>query len=107
MAFIMLVFVFAISLSDGRIIPAFLTRDATSNRASIEAQDNVLATGSIYIASPDSQICEHRQIDNNTWRIRDSGSVLCDRTGAMSFQQPERSTPSRIDAIRDGFFPRK
>lgn len=106
LAFIMLVFVFALSLSDGRIFPAFLTGDNSGNTPPIEPQSSALAKGSIYITSPDSQMCEYRQIDNNTWRISNGGTVLCDQTGSL--QQPERNTmPARIGAIRDSFFPRK
>lgn len=108
LAFLMLAFVFILSLSDGRIIPAFLTRGSIDNAAPVETQASALAKGSIYIASPDSQMCEHRVIDNNTWRIRNSGTVLCDQTGSLSTRQPERNTmPARLDAIRDSFFPRK
>ena len=108
LAFIMLVFVFALSFSDGRILPAFLTADSPGSTPAIETRASTLAKGSIYITSPDSQMCEYRQIDNNTWRIRNGGTVLCDQTGSLSLQQPERNTmPARIDAIRDSFFPRK
>ncbi|ARQ01494.1 hypothetical protein DFP91_1072 [Pseudorhodoplanes sinuspersici] len=109
LAFIMLVFVFALSLSDGRIFPAFLMADASSSSAlPIESQASILAKGSIYIASPDSRMCEYREIDNSTWRIRNGGTVLCDQTGSLSLQQPDRNPmPARIDAIRDSFFPRK
>jgi hypothetical protein len=106
LAFIMLVFVFALSLSDGRILPAFLTGDSSSTTLPTETRAHALAKGSIYITSPDSQMCEYRQIDNRTWHISNRGAVPCDQTGSL--QQPERNTmPARIDAIRDSFFPRK
>jgi len=108
LAFIMLVFVFALSISDGRIIPAFLTGGTASGPESIQAQEKPLAKGSIFIASPDSQTCKHRLIDNDTWRIREQGTILCDHTGSLSLQETDRNTgPSRIEAIRDSFFPRK
>ena len=107
LAFMMLVFVFALSLSDGRILPAFLTADNHSSTPPIEVRASALAKGSIYITSPDSPICEYRQIDNNTWRIRGGGSVLCDQAEALSLQQPRNTMPARIDAIRDSFFPRQ
>lgn|GEM_PF-1895763 len=108
LAFLMLIFVFALSLSDGRIIPAFLTRDSVSEASPIETRASILAKGAIYIASPDAQTCELRQIDNSTWRISNAGTVLCDQTGSLSNQQPHRNAmPARIEAIRDSFFPRK
>ena len=106
MAFLMLLVVVALSLSDGRIIPPFLTRDTPSASAPVEAKGPALAKGAIYIASPDAQTCEYRQIDNDTWRIRNAGTVHCDYTGSLT--QPERHTmPARIEAIRDSFFPRR
>jgi hypothetical protein len=108
LAFLMLVFVIILSFSDGRILPSFLTRGSSGDIAPPETKSSTLASGSIYIASPDGQVCEHRVIDNNTWRIRNGGTVLCDHTGSLSSQQTERNTmPARIDAIRDSFFPRK
>lgn len=108
LAFTMLVFVFALSLSDGRILPAFLTGHTSSSTPPIEVRASALAKGSIYITSPDSPMCEYRQIDNDTWRIRSRGTVLCDQTGSSSLQQQDRNAmPARIDAIRDSFFPRK
>ena len=105
LAFLMLVFVAAISISDGRIIPAFLTR-AASGPDSIRVEDKPLAKGAIFIASPDSQTCKHRLIDNETWHIREQGTVLCDHTGSL--READRDTgPTRLEAIRDSFFPRK
>ena len=108
MAFLMLLVVVALSLSDGRIIPAFLTRDTPSASAPVEAKGPALAKGAIYIASPDTQTCEYRQIDNDTWRIRNAGTVPCDLTGSLFSRQPDRNTtPARLEAIRDSFFPRR
>lgn len=108
LAFVMLVFVFAISVSDGQIFPTFLTQNNSETKPSIETRASKLASGAIYIASPDAQTCELRQIDNSTWRIRNAGTVLCDQTGSLSLQHSERNAmPARIDAIRDSFFPRR
>jgi hypothetical protein len=111
LAFLMLVFVFALSLSDGHIFPDFLTRytaEAKPQASPVETRTSTLAKGSIYIASPDAQTCEHRQIDNSTWRIRSAGMVSCEQTGSFSSEQPERNAmPARLDAIRDSFLRRK
>ena len=106
LAFLMLVLVVALSLSEGRIIPAFLTGDSPSAMAPAEPKG--LSKGAIYIPSPDAQTCEYRQIDNDTWRIRNAGTVPCDHTGSLSSRQPDRNTtPARLEAIRDSFFPRR
>lgn len=109
LAFILLVFVFALSISDGRIIPAFLTRGAAGAPDTIEARESPLTQGSIYIAQPDSQTCERRVINNDTWRIRKAGTVLCENTtGSLSMQPTDRPVaPSRLEAIRDSFFPKR
>lgn len=111
LAFIMLIFVFALSLSDGHILPSFLTRHATETTPPpqpVETRAATLTKGAIYIATPDAQTCEYRQIDNRTWRIRSAGTVLCEQTGSFSTEQPERNAmPARLDAIRDSFFPRR
>jgi hypothetical protein len=107
LAALMLIFVAAATLSDGKLIPDFLTKGAPiATRASREPDNKEdLRTGTVLIAPRDGNICEHRLIDNETWRIRPNGTILCD--AAVSWQPPLRDgtyTPqSRLEAIRDGF----
>lgn len=103
LAFLMLVLVVALSWSDGRILPSFLTA-APTPPPTTEPQPRPLARGSIYVPSADSRLCEVRQIDNTTGRISRAGTVLCDQTGSLPQQDKQ---PPRIEAIRDSFFPRK
>ena len=98
-------FVIAASLSDGKLIPDFTPREApTASQAGAQQDDDDLRTGSILITPADGNICEHRLIDNETWRIRTNGTVQCD---AAVTWHPERggehTSTSRIEAIRDGF----
>jgi hypothetical protein len=104
LAALLLIFVAAATLSDGKLIPDFLTGKHSGAKTTDRNPDLDLRTGSILITPTDGNICEHRIIDNETWRIRSNGTVLCD--AAVSWR-PERDgthTPrSRLEAIRDGF----
>jgi hypothetical protein len=104
-AAVMLVFVVAMSLTDGRLIPDFAPRETpVAAVAGTQQGDDDLRTGSILITPLDGNICEHRLIDNETWRIHTNGKIQCD--GAVTWR-PERegqyTATSRIEAIRDGF----
>jgi hypothetical protein len=106
LAAVLLIFVAATSLSDGKLIPDF-TGDASSIGArtvTADEPDDDLRTGSILITPADGNLCEHRLIDNQTWRIRPNGIVQCD---AAVTWQPQRNGEytaiTRIEAIRDGF----
>jgi len=100
----MLIFVAAATLSDGKLIPDFLTRNAPATTPVAREPNNNLRTGSILITPRDGNICEHRLIDNETWRIRPNGTIPCE--AAVSWQ-PQRddiyNSQSRLEAIRDGF----
>jgi hypothetical protein len=102
-ALLMLIFVGAASLSDGQFIPNFRSGDTPVARNS-PAPDVDLRTGSVLITPKDGNICEHRLIDNATWRIRRNGVIVCDT--AVTWQ-PEQSgtytSQSRLEVIRDGF----
>jgi hypothetical protein len=105
LAVVLLVFVVAASLSDGKLVPDFTPRDApVVSRADTQSEDDNLRTGSILITPADGNICEHRLIDNETWRVRTNGTVQCD---AAVTWRPDRggeyTSTSRIEAIRDGF----
>jgi hypothetical protein len=101
LAAILLIFVIATSLSDGRLLPDFSARNAP--RASPEPADD-LRTGSILVTSADGNSCEYRVIDNDTWRIRSVGRVACDDAVKRQAERNGLYTPqSRIEAIRDGF----
>jgi hypothetical protein len=48
--------------------------------------------------------CREKLIDNDTWRIRDNGTVDCDTAlGTRPDAPPREGTPSRTDIIRKGF----
>lgn len=104
LAALLLIFVAAATLSDGKLLPGALTSQRFGVKPTDRHPDADLRTGSILITPSDGNICEHRIIDNETWRIRSSGMVLCD---AAVTWQPDREgtyTPrSRLEAIRDGF----
>lgn len=104
LAALMLIFVGAATLSDGKLIPSFLTGEAPAVTQPETRPDDALRTGSILITPKDGNICEHRLIDNATWRIRSNGTIVCD---AAVTWQPQRdgtyTSQSRLEAIRDGF----
>ncbi len=103
LAAILLIFVIATSLSDGRLLPDFSARQAAGQRASPEPAED-LRTGSILVTSPDGSNCEYRVIDNETWRIRTVGRVACDDAVKRQAARNGTYTPqSRLEAIRDGF----
>jgi hypothetical protein len=62
-----------------------------------------LSTGSMLVVSPAGNLCRESTIDNSTWRIRNKGWVDCADALAKSAATESRSTPSRIDIIREGF----
>lgn len=103
LAAILLAFVAATSLSDGKLLPDFSPL-AAPVAAPTQPDDGELRTGSILIAPRDGNICELRLIDNATWRIRPGGHVGCDEAVAWHAQRSEAYTAqARIEAIRDGF----
>jgi hypothetical protein len=106
LAAVLIVFVVAASLSDGKLIPDFLSGGAPKPVALGNTADD-LKTGSILITPSDGNICEHRLIDNETWRIRHHGFVACDEAISRTAQQTMRNPAERIEAIRDGFFAKR
>jgi hypothetical protein len=107
LAAILIVFVAAGSLSDGRIIPDFSTAEAP-RKAKVPAPGDELKTGSVFITPPDGDICEHRLIDNATWRIYPNGHVTCDVVVSRAGRpEDSRDSSRRIEAIRDGFFQKR
>jgi hypothetical protein len=103
LAAILLIFVIATSLSDGRLLPDFSARQVPAPLASSEPAED-LRTGSILVTSADGSSCEYRVIDNETWRIRTVGRVACDDAVKRQAERNGAYTPqSRLEAIRDGF----
>lgn len=104
LAALLLIFVAAATLSDGKLLPRFVNSERFGPKPADRNPDFDLRTGSILITPSDGNICERRIIDNETWRIRSNGTVVCD---AAVTWQPEREgiyTPrTRLEAIRDGF----
>lgn len=105
LALILLIFVGAASLSDGRLLPDFSSPpEATRSMSGGDA----LITGSILVVPPQGNVCEHRLIDNETWRIRPAGFVACDEAVAWNARQRQSdASPSRLEAIRSAFNPRR
>jgi hypothetical protein len=82
------------------------TMVATTRPASAPGQGRgaELATGPIVFVPRSGNDCRERVIDNDTWRIRDNGTVDCDTAlGTRSDTPPREGTPSRTDIIRKGF----
>jgi hypothetical protein len=107
LAAILLVFVAAASLSDGRLLSDFSAWHAPATRAGPDPADT-LRTGSILITPAQGNICEHRIIDNETWRIRPGGHIACDDALKWQAERNGAYTPqTRLEAIRDGFFSKR
>jgi hypothetical protein len=106
LAAVLIVFVIAGSLSDGKIIPDF-SASAVKPEPAGPTPDEELKTGSIYITPADGNVCEHRLIDNATWRIRPNGHVNCDGPVSWAAQEATRNSAQRMEAIREGFFQKR
>ena len=107
LAAILLTLVVAMSISDGRLIPDFSAARKSVAERPVPAVDD-LRTGSILITPADGNLCEHRIIDNDTWRIRRNGTIACDKAlGWAAEYSGGAATPSRIEAVRDSFFPKR
>lgn len=107
LAAVLIVFVVAASLSDGKLIPDFISGRAPKTPIVGNPADDELKTGSILITPSDGNICELRLIDNETWRIRHNGFVTCDEAVSWTALQAIRNPAERIEAIRDGFFTKR
>ncbi len=104
LAAILLTFVVAASLSDGHLIPDFITRGNPVVAESPQPADDDLRTGSILITPRDGNICELRLIDNRTGQIRPGGNVECnDAVTWHPVRSDAYTAQSRIEVIRDGF----
>lgn len=102
----MLIFVAAASYSDGKLIPDFVRKNRpAADRAQHDSDKNdKLRSGSVLITSRDGNVCERREIDNATWRVRPAGRVECDEAVTWHPRGDDVYTAqSRIEAIRDGF----
>lgn len=63
-----------------------------------------LATGPIVFLPLTGNQCRQKLIDNNSWRIRDVGTVDCDvALGNRLNSPPREGMPSRVEIIRNGF----
>jgi hypothetical protein len=108
LAVILLIVVVATSLIDGKLIPDFAALSSRVNPGGNRQPDgDHLRTGSILITPGQGNICEHRLIDNETWRIRSNGTIQCDEAVAWHADRGDVTWTSRIEAIRDGFFPKR
>jgi hypothetical protein len=108
LAAILLVLVVAMHWSTGGpLIHDFLLGKNRDTKADRPVSGDALTTASIFIAPHEGNICEHRRIDNATWVIRRDGYVTCDDVLSGSSSRSEMGAPTRIEAIRDGFFQRR
>ena len=94
-----LILVGAASLTGGKLLADFVG----SGSDGISSRSEKLRTGSMSIARADGSICEYRQIDNATWRIQRTSKMACDDEYSPSPHDITLTSPTRIDAIRDGF----
>ncbi len=106
LAIVLIVFVVAGSLSDGKFVPDFFG-GTVKTRVVETTTDDELRTGSIYITPPVGNICEHRLIDNATWRVRPNGQIACDEAVSWAAKESSRNATQRIEAIRDGFLQKR
>lgn len=115
LAGLLLVFVLAATFSDGGLLSAVSKPGARAKTSGQQRQlpaigeygDDELRTGSILFVPSQGNICRQKLIDNATWRIWDNGPVVCDEAVSWNAAHGSRFTGTRIDAIRDGFFPAK
>ena len=94
---------FGIAVCAGAIVLASWTR-VTVTSPSPPPGEADLSTGSLLVVSPTGNRCLQRTIDNNTWLIRNNGSVDCDEALAKAARSGDSRAPgSRLDLIREGF----
>ncbi len=64
-----------------------------------------MQAGAILFVPVEGNVCRKRSIDNETWRIRDDGYVVCDEavTWNSGAANQKYFVAVRVDAIRAGF----
>ena len=64
-----------------------------------------LQSGAILFVPLEGNVCRKRSIDNETWRMRDDGQVVCDEavTWNSGAANQKYFVTVRVDAIRAGF----
>jgi hypothetical protein len=111
LAALLLLFVLAATFSDGRLFPSLtgMARQSQDAEAQVNdaESDDELRTGSILIVPAQGNVCRQKLIDNATWHIRDNGFVLCDDAVSWRSDRGAGRSGARIEAIRDGFFPKR
>src|SRR5262245_22997507 len=108
LAALLLLFVFAVTLSDSQVISLLTSPFQAQRIADDRNDDDELRTGSILFVPDRGNICRQKLIDNTTWRIWDNGFVPCNAAVSWNAGHGKRYTPeSRIETISDGFFPRR
>jgi hypothetical protein len=104
LAGLLLIFVFAASFYDGRLLPDF-DEPQPANETSKDKPEHPLRTGSIVIVPTSGNRCKQRIIDNATWIIRDHGIVDCEEMLSVIAERASRDTATHhLDAIRNSFF---
>jgi hypothetical protein len=107
LAVLLLIFVFAATASENRIFTRTVPVSSApvANPSKTTADD--LKTGSIFLLPMDGNVCEHRVIDNSSWRIYPGGLVACEEAVALVARPSGPTFATRIEAIRDGFNPKR
>jgi hypothetical protein len=94
----------AVVLGLSAVIGSAVTSSSRSSATLAQGRARELAKGPIVFLPRSGNECRQKVIDNDTWRIRDNGTVDCDATLGNRIDAPPREgAPSRIDAIRKGF----
>ena len=64
-----------------------------------------MQSGAILFVPLEGNVCRKRSIDNETWRMRDDGHVVCDEavTWNSGAENQKYFVAVRVDAIRAGF----
>ena len=64
-----------------------------------------MQSGAILFVPLEGNVCRKRSIDNETWRMRDDGNVVCDEavTWNSGAANQKYFVAVRVDAIRAGF----
>ena len=108
---VLLVLFGLVALFGNGIVPANFAANpsAIAERSGTGDGDDDLRTGSILFVPDQGNVCRKRVIDNATWRIHDGGAVVCNEAVSWNANAAgSRNSPiARIEAIRDGFQPKK
>jgi hypothetical protein len=85
------------------------TASATSQAQAAAQLEATLRSGPILFVPLTGNVCRQRVIDNETWRIRDAGEVICDEAVSWNATVPLNtySVTSRLQALQSVFSTRQ